>query len=136
MSFAKAAFIVIGFAIFLVTAFTLFEPGNDPTGFFAYTPSIAVINHDNSMPLNSNLRIDFITRGTNDLAVSVLEGDASFIGVGCGNKMTPVAGDKKLEYKSYSCKEQGHLSAKMLSKEVILEISFGNSVQQVRNVIP
>ena len=113
----------------------MFEPSSDPTGFFVYAPSLAIMNPDNHQQLNSILEINFITSGTNDLAVTLQKGSIKFIELKCNSQLlAPVIEDNKLFYKGYACSGNGQLSVKILSRETRLELAFGSKKQQVQNI--
>jgi len=137
MKFINIILIIIGFILFFISAFILFEPSNGPTGFFVYVPSLAIVNPDNNVPLNSNLEVEFMTKGTNDLAINPSEGDIKFIELKCGDKkVIPALDNEKIMFKDYHCQDDSKVTVKILSTKVILEFKFGNKVQQVQNIAP
>ena len=102
MKTIKIVFVVLGFILFFTIAFALFEPSADPTGFFVYVPNLAIINYDNNEPLNSELKIDFMTSGTNDLIITSLKGDMEFMELKCDNQISnPVIDDNKIIYNDF-----------------------------------
>ncbi|MEE9525012.1 MAG: hypothetical protein V3V78_00200 [Candidatus Woesearchaeota archaeon] len=127
MKIIKALFIILGFVLFLLSAFLLFEPSSSPTGFFVYTPNLAIINTNNNVPLNSNLEIEFITKGTNDLTINV-----DILELRCNDKFI----GKSNEFKDYRCDETSSLTAKILSRKTEINIKFGNNIQQAINIAP
>ena len=135
MKTLKTALIVFGFVLFFLSAVMLFEPNNNLTGFFVYVPNLAIINNDNSQPLNSNLEISFMTGGTNDLTITPLTGEMRFIELRCDDKiMIPAVDGNKIIYEDYHCQSNGFLLVKLLSKELNLEFKFGSKIQQVKNI--
>ena len=134
MRLIKIILITLSFLLFFASAFILFEPGNDPTGFFVYLPSIAIINPNNNISLNSNLEIDFITKGTNDLTITSLKGKMEFIELRCNNQiLTPVTEKNMIIYKDYHCNDNSIISVKVLSRELNLDFRFGNNIQKAHN---
>ena len=137
MKFFKIILIPLGFIIFFISALVLFEPSSDPTGFFVYTPSLAVINYENNQPLNSNLKIEFMTTGTNDLIITSLTGDMKVVGLKCGNTvLNPVSEGNSAFYEGYQCKENSFLLVQILSEKLDIELRFGKEIQQVQNIAP
>ena len=63
----KIVFAILGFTLFMLSAFLLFEPSGNPTGLFVYTPSLAIININNNVKVGDTLNIEFMTKGTKDL---------------------------------------------------------------------
>lgn len=130
----KLILIIFAFALFLASAFILFEPGNDPTGFFVYAPGLAVVNHKNNQPLNSNLKIEFMTKGTNDLIITSLTGNMEFLELNCNNqKLAPAANNKDITYKGYKCDKHSFVLIKVLSEELKLQFKFGNEIEHTHN---
>jgi len=130
MKLSRLIFIVISFTIFILSGILLFEPGSSPTGHFVYTPNIAIINQQNHAPLNQNLEIEFITKGTNDLQVTS-SGEMELIELRCENKVI----GNKLKYKNYTCKGNSFLVVKILSENLKLDFKFGNNIQQATNIV-
>ncbi|MBR9692098.1 hypothetical protein GOV06_04925 [Candidatus Woesearchaeota archaeon] len=131
MKLVKIILTTSGFALFLLSIFVLFEPTDSPTGFFAYTPNLAIINSNNNIQLNSDLEIEFITKGKNDLTIIPL-GDMKMIGLRCGDIII----GNSLEYKDYECKKDSFLVVKILSEELKIGLKFGNNVQYSENTAP
>ncbi len=135
--YIKILFIVLGSILFAISAFMLFEPSTDPTGFFTYMPNIEVINSENAVQLNSNLDIEFITSGTKDLTITKINGNMQFVGLRCGTqKLDILTANEAIEYEDYACKETSFLTVKVLSTELDLDIKFGGNMQQVKNIVP
>ena len=133
----KIISIIIGFILFFITAVMIFEPNSDPTGFFAYIPSIAVINSNNNIPLDNDLGIAFITNGKNDLIITPMSGDMKFIELRCNDQiLNPVVDEGRIIYKDYNCRGNGFLLIGILSRELNLEFKFGDGIQQVQNTVP
>ncbi len=135
MKFSTIILIVIGLLLFTLCMFGLFEPSTDPTGFFVYTPRIAILNPGNSQPINSSLEIGFITRGTNELAITPLKGNAEILELKCNDKILNKGGNN-LVYKDYKCKGDSIAIIKILSGDLNLEFRFGKETQQARNTAP
>ena len=132
MKTVKIILTILGFVLFFFSVFVLFEPSDNPTGFFVYTPSIAIINPSNNQPLNSNLEIEFMTKGTNDLTITAKTGEMKVIGLKCNDEVM----GNTLEYQDYKCGENSILLVKVLSKDLELEFKFGNNIQQATNTCP
>jgi hypothetical protein len=130
MKLSKIIIITLGFGLFILAAFSLFEPSASPTGFFVYTPGIAIINPINHAGLNSNLEIEFITKGTNDLKI-LPSGAAEIVELRCDDKVAGYG----LEYKDYSCDGSSYLVVRVLSERVELDIKFGDKTQQAINIV-
>ncbi len=136
MKTIKTISIIFGFAVFFISAFLLFEPSRNPTGFFVYTPYLEIINQEKYEPLNSELKIGIITIVTYNLVITTLKGDMEFIELRCGDKiLNPLVKGNKIIYNDYSCKGNGFLLVKILSKELNLESRFGEKIQQVQNTV-
>ncbi len=133
MKIIKIVLITIGFFIFLASAFLLFEPGNDPTGFFAYTPSIAIMNINNNVEVNDNLEVEFITRGTKDLEITAAKGDVEFLGLGCDGETINFDPSRSINYPKYNCRKNSKVVVKILSGEVEVDINFGGNSQIAKN---
>jgi len=129
-------FILIGFILFASSSFILFEPSADPTGFFVYTPSIAVINPDNAQPVGSIIEISFITKGTNNLTVEAVKGSAELLELRCDAKIIAEGSSAAISYEGYKCEKGSSVAVKILSKETEIEFRFGKDVQQARNLAP
>jgi len=126
----KFFFITGGFFLFTLSAFLLFEPSTNPTGFFVYTPTLAIVNSNNNIPVNSNLEIQFMTKGTNDLIITPL-GNIKFLELRCNDNVLIT---NNLHYKDYNCDGDSYLLVKVLSSKVELEFKFGNNIQQAINI--
>ena len=136
MKLWKIMIATFGFAFFLLSAILLFEPTNGPTGFFVYTPTLAIVNNENNAGLDDNLAIEFMTKGINDLTVSFPEEGADFLELRCdGNKLQPVLENNEIVYRDYNCKKTGFLEVKVLSHETVIRFKFGNDVQEARNTV-
>ncbi len=133
MRFSKAVWIIAGFALFLASAFMLFEPGNDPTGFFVYTPSLAVLNPENDAAVGEELEIEFMTKGEKELSVSASKGDVDFLGLECGGRKIEIDPSKSITYGDYGCKENSKIALKVLSQEAEVTIRFGSDSQIAKN---
>ena len=133
MRFNTIIFIIIGLLLFILCMFGLFEPSIDPTGFFVYTPRIAVFNPSNSQPVNNSLEISFMTRGTNDLIITPLKGSMKILELRCGSQ---IVGKGSSKYKDYKCRDKSTITVKVLSKEVKIGLRFGRSIQQAENIAP
>lgn len=131
MKLTTAMLTILGFGLFFLSAFLLFEPNNSPTGFFAYTPSLAIVNTDNNVPINSNLEIEFITKGTNDLTITPL-GNMEFLELKCNNQIMSTS----MEHKDYNCNGDSSLTVKVLSRKLEIELKFGDAIQQTINIAP
>ncbi|MBD3354539.1 hypothetical protein GF361_00980 [Candidatus Woesearchaeota archaeon] len=133
MKFTKLIFIIISFSMFVLSGFLLFEPGtlSSPTGHFVYTPSLAVINSQNNIPLDQDLEIEFITKGTNNLTI-MPSGKMKLIELRCKN----ITMGKKMEYEDYSCSGNNVLKVKILSENLKINIRFGDMTQPVLNTVP
>ena len=134
MKLIKIILITLGFLLFFASSFILFEPGKNPTGCFMYIPSLAVINPNNNILLNSTLEIDFLTKGTNDLIITSLKGNMEFIKLRCNNQiLKPNIEENKITYKDYHCNDNSIISIKVLSRELDLDFRFGNNIQKAQN---
>ncbi len=136
MGSLKVIAIIGGFVLFFASAFLLFEPGNDPTGFFVYTPSLAVFNYDNNEGVGENLEVEFITKGEEDLRIISLSGEVEFVRLKCGDRaLNPSVDGNIMEYKNYNCKENGKAAVRILSQNAEIEFKFGNDRQIVKNTV-
>jgi hypothetical protein len=133
MKSARAIIIAAGFLLFAMSAFLLFEPGNDPTGFFVYTPSLAVLNQENNAGVGESLAIEFITKGARDLEITSSGGEVEFLGLKCGGEVIDLKPRKSINYQGYSCKENSKVIVKIVSKEAELNIKFGEDSQTAKN---
>lgn len=134
MKILKLLLIIIGFLLFFISAFLMFEPGNDPTGLFVYSPGLAVKTIENNAAVGSTLIIEFMTLGTNNLTITALEGDIEIVELKCNSlKIEPSADNF---YHDYSCKEYSSLSVIPKSKESVFEIKFGHDSQKIKNKSP
>ena len=132
----KVIFLICAFVLFFLSIFLIFEPGNNITGFFAYIPSIAVVNEYNHVPINDNLEINFITKGTSDLIISK-KGDMKFIELRCGeNILNPEINENEIRYDNFHCLGFGSIKIKVLSKELILEFKFDDALKDIQNIAP
>ena len=137
MKTTKIILITVGFALFFLSMVLLFEPTNGPTGFFVYTPNLAIINYNNNVPLDNNLEIEFMTRGTNNLTIIPAMGEIEFLELKCNNQLlSPFMEDNVIVVKDYYCEDNSHLLVKVLSKELSLELKFGDRIQAVKNTAP
>lgn len=125
MKITKPILIILGFCVFALSAFLLFEPGASPTGYFAYTPSFAIINPSDNISLNHKIEIKFITKGTNDLQI-ISSKKIESIELICEEKII----GKKLKYEDYNCRGMSILRFKAISKNTKIDIKFGNRTQQ------
>jgi len=136
MKLLKPIIITLLFALFLVSAFLLFEPSDSPSGYFTYTPALAVFNSENNAELNSNLEIRFLTKSTNDLEISPIIGNTEFISLKCQDKEKDFSVDQeRLVSPSYTCPSESSIIVKILSPKTELNIKFGQEIQSAENII-
>jgi len=136
MKVIKIFFIVIGFILFFASAFLLFESDTDPTGAFLKIPKIMILNPDNDNALYSELDINFVTNGKNDLIITSKIGGFRFKEIKCGNEIiNPSVNENMIEYKDYLCWEDSVLKLEILSEELVLDFKFGNEIEEAKNII-
>lgn len=128
MSHSRNLFIIAAFSLFAVSAFLLFQPFQDPTGKFAYTPGLAVVDSSYSVDGESLTSIEFITTGKDDLEISS-DHDFELISLSCGSRKIHPKSYDPLEFPGYSCDVNSVLDAKLLSKETRFYLKFGSDVQ-------
>ena len=133
----KFLVVTVGFILFGLSAFMLFEPSSDPTGHFVYISDLAIFNPDNAEPLNSNLEIAFITKGNMELQVATVVGETEFVSLTCdGEIFSPVVREKVIIMKDYHCYGKGIVTVKIVSQEVVLELLSNHRIHQVKNIAP
>ncbi len=136
MGFTKILVITLSFAVFFASSFMLFEPGNDPTGYFGYVSGIGIINPRNNVPVGSVLEVKFLTDGKGDLRADTVEGDLQFLELRCGDeRIEPVMAGNHISYKDYKCEDESVLSVKVLSENIDIRLKFGRGVQHIKNSV-
>lgn len=136
MRFFKAAAVLMGFLLFAASGFLLFEPGADPTGFFAYAPGFVAINPFNHVAEGEVLEAELITRGTKDLSLYVVSGEAEFLELRCGDKMKyPDLSDSEetFIFEEYSCEEKSTALFRISSVNSEIIASFGREKKAIIN---
>ena len=134
MKLLRIILITFGFGIFLLAAIIIFEPTNGPTGFFVYTPTLAIVNQENNAALDSNLEIAFLTKGEYDLLVSKESGEMEFLELRCGKETVASSFNEEVIYRDYHCLETSYLIARVLSQQASLKFEFGNEIQTAENI--
>ncbi|MBD3248897.1 hypothetical protein GF336_02515 [Candidatus Woesearchaeota archaeon] len=134
MEITKIFLIFISFAVFLASSIVLFEPGNDPTGYFSYVSGLGVMNPENNLPVGEMLEIKFITKGEKDLEAKGIDGDFDILGLRCGEmKVQPMIEADEMHHNDYRCDSESVLTVKVLSDNVKIGLKFGKDIQYAKN---
>lgn len=134
MKYPRLILTIVGFFLFFTTALFLFEPSYDPTGMFVYTPSLAIIDISNDVPINTILDVQFVTEGTKDL---VIFSNSKFVELECNKqKIKPDSTTHAIVFNDYSCPYTSELSLNIIHKETNIDVQFGTDSQKAINVAP